>query len=295
MIKTNDELLKYIADDVQKYKGFRHFAKAGFMERHFFKKRPLYLLHPNPDDEFSMPEIGPHFGIISEYCTRFAANKENREENPIEPLVVEKMTRDGYMILNGHHRWAAAMKMGFNSIPVQIINLTHEEDHRKMLEKTDNDKRAIFDFDEVLCVSEGHTKAEENPRLKFGLFEKMYEERLRWGVPELIQELQRQNYDVWVYTKTFRSLEYIQGFLRAYDVDVEGIVNGIGYRKSEQSKQQYREMAAKKYKTIYNIDNEGVLKICPGEKAFESYDLEMTDRDWTGKVMEVINNTSGEV
>lgn len=294
MINSNDELLRYIADDVQKYKEFRHFVKAGFWERFLVKRRPPNMLHPNPDDEFSMPQVGPHFGIINEYCARIAARRGVEKEQIEEALVVEKMSRDGYMLLNGHHRWAAALKMGMNSVPVQIVNLTHEEDHRRMLEKTTNDKRVIFDFDEVLCVSEKYKRAETDPRLPFGLFEKIYEERLRWGMPELIQELQNQNYDVWVYTKNYHSAEYIQGFLKTYKLEVEGIVNGVGQRKSKQAQQRFREMISRKYKLVYNVDNEGVVKICPGDKTFESYDLETSETDWANEVMRVIKNTSGE-
>ena len=43
-----------------------------------------------------------------------------------EPIPVEKMYPEGYMILNGHHRWAAALRLGQPEIPVKIVNLTHE-------------------------------------------------------------------------------------------------------------------------------------------------------------------------
>ena len=32
-----------------------------------------------------------------------------------EPLIVEKVHPEGYMLLNGHHRWAAALKTGYAS------------------------------------------------------------------------------------------------------------------------------------------------------------------------------------
>ena len=39
-----------------------------------------------------------------------------------EPVIVHKMQPDGYLILNGHHRWAAALKTGLDKIRAEIIN-----------------------------------------------------------------------------------------------------------------------------------------------------------------------------
>ncbi|MBP3241914.1 MAG: ParB N-terminal domain-containing protein [Oribacterium sp.] len=33
-----------------------------------------------------------------------------------DPIIVEKMYPDGYMILNGHHRWAAATRLGLKKV-----------------------------------------------------------------------------------------------------------------------------------------------------------------------------------
>lgn len=294
MVRNKTELMQYVFDDVQKYEGFRHFAKASILERLLITKRPPRLLHPNPDDEFSMPAIGPHFGIINEYCAKFTAVGSSNDEKLQEPLYIEKMTRDGYMILNGHHRWAAAMLMGINALPVKIVNLTHEEDHRKMMEKSQNDKRVTFDFDEVLCTTEAHPRAEQEPHLLIGSFEKRYKERLRWGAPTLIQELQREGFDVWIYTNNFYSVEYLQSFFHAYKVQVDGIINGVGRRKSKKAEAVYREMVAKKYHEVYNVDNDGVLSIQPGTREFESYDLEVSDREWANKVMDTIKSISNK-
>ena len=39
-----------------------------------------------------------------------------------EPVIVHKMKPDGYMILNGHHRWAAALKTGLSKLRIEITN-----------------------------------------------------------------------------------------------------------------------------------------------------------------------------
>ena len=39
-----------------------------------------------------------------------------------EPVLVNRMKAGGYMILNGHHRWAAALQRGLDRLHVQIMN-----------------------------------------------------------------------------------------------------------------------------------------------------------------------------
>lgn len=287
MINNDTELMKYILDDVQKYEGLRRFVKASIAERLFIKKRLTKSLHPNPEDEFSMPKIGPNFGIINNYCTKLTSSALGVQI--WEPLMVEKMFPDGYMLLNGHHRWAAALKMNVKTVPVNIVNLTHAEDHMKMMAKTNNVKRITFDLDEVLCATEAHPKTEVQPKLRFGKFEKIFKERLRWGVPVLISKLQRMGYDVWVYTRTYNSVEYIQGFFKAYNVSVDGIINGAGRKKDKKAELAYKEMVAKKYTVVYHVDNESIVRIHPSDKSYEMIDLVASDEDWARKVMEVLN------
>lgn len=76
-------------------------------------------LHPNPTDEFCMPKIGPSYRIISGYEKKFREainNGESPEKGWGDPIIVEKMYPDGYMILNGHHRWAAATRLGLKKV-----------------------------------------------------------------------------------------------------------------------------------------------------------------------------------
>jgi len=68
-------------------------------------------LHPNLEDEFCDPNIGPSHRIISEYEKQYMDGDQRAGDYfhfCSEPVVVQKMYPDGYMILNGHHRWAAA-------------------------------------------------------------------------------------------------------------------------------------------------------------------------------------------
>ena len=131
MAKTEFE--QFIADEIEKGKGRYIPVKAGPMERLFVKKAACTMLHPNPDDEFCFPDVGPSYKIISDYVSQIQQNL--RQNKPVfeSPVIVEKTRPDGYLLLNGHHRWAAAVKLGIKKIPVRIVNLALESDIEKML------------------------------------------------------------------------------------------------------------------------------------------------------------------
>ena len=74
-------------------------------------------LHANPNDEFTFPDIGPNYGIISRYEEEIR-NSYRVKQEPFDddPIIVEKLHSHGYLIMNGHHRWAAAKKQGLKKI-----------------------------------------------------------------------------------------------------------------------------------------------------------------------------------
>ena len=39
-----------------------------------------------------------------------------------DPIMVAKMENGEYMIVNGHHRWAAAVKVGLKQVRVVVVN-----------------------------------------------------------------------------------------------------------------------------------------------------------------------------
>lgn len=99
-------------DMIRSQNGIYHPVKASLSERLLTKEVSLDKLHPNPDDAFSMEEVGPSMRIISEYTKQFREAIDKNQSPVEEPIIVKKLRPDGYMILNGHHRWAAAMKVG---------------------------------------------------------------------------------------------------------------------------------------------------------------------------------------
>ena len=141
---------EFIADEVKRYKGVYVPVKAGMLRRALIRWAPCASLHPNPDDEFCSPKVGPNYRIISEYMNSFRLARHHTKQYCEEPLIVEKIRPDGYLILNGHHRWAAALRLGFSRIPVEIVDLTQEMDIKAILQGSRHDKRVTLDLDEVV-------------------------------------------------------------------------------------------------------------------------------------------------
>ena len=155
---------QYIADDIAKYAGVTMPVKAGFFNRIMVTKALCTALHPNPDDEFSIPSVGPSYRIISEYEKKYIYNS-NHSMNYFdgeEPIMVEKIRPDGYMILNGHHRWAAALKLGYKKIPIQVINVTRNEEIKDIIKNSKHDKRVTLDLDEVVFWNPNNGPAEND-------------------------------------------------------------------------------------------------------------------------------------
>ena len=63
MAKTREE--EFIYEEVKKYEGISVPVKAGFLERLLVQSVSCNKLHPNPDDEFCIPSVGPSFSIVS--------------------------------------------------------------------------------------------------------------------------------------------------------------------------------------------------------------------------------------
>ena len=111
-----------IQEDLEKMQGRLEPVKAGFLEKRGVKKVRLTELHVNPDDEFSFPNIGPNLSIVENYCSLARRLYSFHEKVFEEPLQVNKLRQGGYLILNGHHRWAGAIRACVPTIRIQIID-----------------------------------------------------------------------------------------------------------------------------------------------------------------------------
>ena len=290
---TND-LMKIIAEDKAKYDGIRRPLKAGLLERLFVGKIACDRLHVNPDDEFSDPKIGPSMRIIGEYGE--AIQRAHRFSEPIfsEPVQVEKMAPDGYLMLNGHHRWGAAMRYREPNIRVQIVNVTHEKDVEKMMDRSANSRRISFDLDEVLLADGRDDVPAEKPKFPGSL---LYRQRLRAGAAALISALRNKGYDVWVYTAGYYSTAYIQGLFGGYGVKVDGIINGVNKKRAGKAENSsgLKEKIRAKYPVSVHADNETLVWTDARQKHFRVEELNMkTPAEWSSCIQETLGRLEKE-
>ena len=145
--------------------------------------------------------------------------------------------------------------------------------------------RVSFDLDEVLFVSPETHKTE--PPLKFPLGN-FFKERLRLGTPELINQLQRMGYDVWIYTSSFRSERYITTLFGLYGVHFDGIVNATRHLREVQGNRSYKlpQKMPNHYKISLHVDDESVICASGRQYGFRTYQLDAQDDDWKEKIIQ---------
>lgn len=282
---TNRQFDGYIAEEIAKYNGIAMPIKASFLNRLLIRKEACAKLHPNPDDEFSIPSVGPSYRIISEYEQKYIRNIKSNQEyfKGEEPIIVEKIHPDGYMILNGHHRWAAALMLGYSKIPIQIVNVTHKSDIKEILRNSKHNRRVTLDLDEVVfCNSED--KSEK--RLAFPL-NNIYKERLRIGVPALFRNLEKNGYDIWLYSSKYYSTDYIKALFKKYHVNVTGIVTGTAKKNNKEDRKAIEELISAKYIYTLHIDNNMIVNINTTTKDFTEYTIS-DDSTWSRDVMDIV-------
>jgi len=145
--------------------------------------------------------------------------------------------------------------------------------------------RVSFDLDEVLFVNPANHKTERE--LPFP-FRYIYTERLRAGTPALIKELQKNDFEVWVYTSSFRSQRYIKRLFRLYGVKFDGIVNGQRHQAEVQAHHS-ETMPTKlpnRYQISLHVDDEAIVCTYGRTFGFDVYQLDAQDDEWESKILE---------
>ena len=279
---------KYVVEDLQKSAGLTRPVKATLPERLLIRKMNINRLHPNPEDEFCMPDIGPNYSIVQKYQMLFMPNskyaKKDLENAYKEPLFVEKNKPSGYMILNGHHRWLAAHVIHKKRMPIRIVNVTQESDIIKTMSKSQNRICASFDLDEVILVPKDASNVEPRPKSPLSLF---YKESVREGVPALIDALRCMGCDIWVYTGQYLSEGYIQTLLRLYQAKPDGVINGM---KNRSSSGKIAERFSKRYDVSIHVDAKGIVCVDTKNKTFDTADLVKGDTMWASEAISIIRN-----
>ena len=278
---------QFIADEIEKNRGRLVPVKASLAERMFVRKAHWKDLHPNPDDEFCFPSIGPNFEIISNYEQMIREGRWASKAIRRDPITVEKVLPKGYMILNGHHRWGAAVKMNYSPLPISIVNLTHETDVERMVARSRHDKRVTLDLDELVFC--GDEEAAEPP-LYFP-FSRWYTQRIRRGIPALLHYLSKLDYDVWAYSASYYSYEYIRAYFRHYSVRFDGIITGMARKGKvyEAANRRMSKMLYNQYGETLHIDRDAILRTGRNVKPYEVYRIEAGEDDWVQAVMKIVD------
>ena len=285
---AKSEFDEFVLNDVKKQKGVYMPVQASLAERLTTRHLPMEKLHPNPDDEFAFPDIGPNYQIISKYVEDImTAYRMKLEPFDDDPIIVEKLHPKGYLILNGHHRWAAAMRMHLKKIRVKIVNLALESDIKKIIEKSEHNKRATLDLDEVVFKS-GDKKGLEKP-LGFP-YNLRYKQRLRLGIPALFYALSKRGYDIWVYSSNYYSIDDIRDFFRCYHVYVDGIITGLAKKNAQTNKKSNKieKLMSSKYGITLHIDDDMLLRTKKQTAEFEEYKLDVPPEEWAKKAITII-------
>lgn len=147
--------------------------------------------------------------------------------------------------------------------------------------------RISFDLDEVLFVSPNTHETE--PALIFP-FNKIYKERLRLGTPALIHRMQKEGFQVWVYTSSFRTEKYIRRLFLLYGIRFDGIINGYRHMNEVQKGRTHTlpNKMPNKYGIKLHIDDEDIMVKSGKMYGFKVYQLNEQDDEWAEKIMNYI-------
>lgn len=286
MAKT--QLEEFVSNDIDEQKGVSIPVHASLLERLLVRKTACKNLHPNAEDEFTIQSVGPSYRIIGEYEAKFRSAMKRGEKVIDDPLIVEKLRPSGYLLLNGHHRWAAAMRCNIKTVPIKIINCASESDIKTILAKSQHDKRVAIDLDEVIFRSPDYQYLEKKA-FTFPMSLR-FKQRIRLGIPALFYCLEKNGYDIWVYASDFYSIDDIQKFFKAYSVHVDGIITGVSKREQNNtdSVKRMKELINNKYLMTLHIDNDSILETHSRTKDFEEYEIDVPEEEWSKKAIAII-------
>jgi hypothetical protein len=139
--------------------------------------------------------------------------------------------------------------------------------------------RIAFDLDNTL-IRGAYLFALETPRHR--LWARMLgKEKLRAGISELVTHCQRQGWEVWVYTTSYRSAEYIRWLFWLQGIALAGVVNQARHAREVR-------VRSTKYPPQFGIDL--LIDDAPGvglegeRYGFEVLVISPDDAEWVAKV-----------
>ena len=288
MAGSKSQFDQYVREEIDRYRGISYPVRASLLRRIRTWKVSTKKIHPNPEDEFCFQDIGPNYGIISDYEKQILTARRNATRIFSEALTVQKMHPDGYMLLNGHHRWAAAIRVGEEKVPIRIVNLTTLNEVQKMIRDAKNNKRVSFDLDEVIFPPEDGSPMESPLGFPWS---RIYPERMRLGVPALFSFFQARAYDIWVYSARYYSTDYLKRYFRRYGIKLDGIVTGLVQNRPgvNEIREELSSLTRSKYPRTIHIDGKSVLCIDRENRHFNDYELSGSPETWSREIMDNVS------
>ena len=144
--------------------------------------------------------------------------------------------------------------------------------------------RVSFDLDEVLFVDPNKYDIEKPLT---GLPGILFKEKLRKGTVELIHELQKRGFEVWIYTSSCRSELYLKRLFGHYGIKFDGIVNAERHNKEVQAnrKQRLPQKMPTHYQISLHIDDEDNIIKNSHSFGYRAYRVYEPDDKWVHKVL----------
>lgn len=289
MAMTNSEFKEYLNKELEKEVGMYVPVNSSRLQRLFYLNTPCTNLHPNPDDEFSFPDVGPSYRIMSDYQRAYLDSMARGLKPAMEPLVVIRTHPSGFMLINGHHRWGAAMMAGVKKVPIKVVNMMLEEEIKDILKHSTHEKRVTLDLDEVVFRSNSDVLIEKKPALALG---SQASRRMRLGIPALFRFLKKNGYDIWVYSANFYSIDDIRKFFRKYTVHVDGIITATAKKEvyNTEAAKNMKELITNKYKETVHIANDSLLITHGKGEEFKDFELDPDDEGWAREIITILSS-----
>lgn len=135
-----------------------------------------------------------------------------------------------------------------------------------------------FDLDETLFVNPQEVPIE--PELKFP-HNLIYKDKLRKGAVELLTEINKSEWELWIYTTSNRTEKYIRKIFGFYGITIDSIVNA---ERHEKYAARGRANFPSKYPSVFHID----LHVDDEKSVYENgiaygfkvYRITNDDTDW---------------
>lgn len=119
--------------------------------------------------------------------------------------------------------------------------------------------------------------------------------RIRRGAPAVLHTLERNGYDIWLYSSQYHSADTVQSYFRKYHVKITGVVSAMGRRVFQNvNNTKVEKMIHEKYRQTLHIDNDMVMLACSDVREPLEFKLSGAPETWSKEVVDVIGKIEKE-